>query len=168
MGLDIWLFGGFGIFLVLLFLVIYFKDLESNRKFERFERAIEDLNHQNHQLRQSLAHKNETDRVWLDDVKLEFHKKVQDEINTKVLPLLDSLKDIEDVISSFRSDQQERIVKLEQRAKSMNIISPTSSTSNEKEVIQAYNSGKKVHEIAKDLRIGLGEVEFILKMHNLL
>lgn len=166
MGLDLLLFGGFGIFLLLLFFVMYFKDLESNRKFERYARSIEDLNRQIHQLRQSLAKKNEHDKILADEIKLDIHKKVQDEINTRVLPLLDSLQDIEDIISSFKNDQQERMVKLEQRTKSINL--PNSSTSNEKQVIQAYNSGKKIHEIARDLRIGLGEVEFILKMHDLL
>lgn len=166
MGLDLLLFAGFGIFLVLLFFVIYFKDMESNRKFERYGRSIEDLNRQNHQLRQILAQKKEEDKILADEIKLEVHKKVQDEINTRVLPLLDSLQDIEEIIANFKNDQQERMVKLEQRTKSINL--PNSSTSNEKQVIQSYNNGKKIHEIARDLRIGLGEVEFILKMHNLL
>lgn len=166
MELDLLLFVGFGILLVLLFFVMYFKDLESNRKFERYGRSIEDLNRQIHQLKQSIAHQKEHDKILADDIKIDIHKKVQDEINTRVLPLLDSLEDIEGIISSFKNDQQERMVKLEQRTKSINM--PNSSTSNEKQVIQAYNNGKKIHEIARDLRIGLGEVEFILKMHDLL
>ncbi len=167
MSMDMMILGGFGFFLVLIFLIIYLRDLESSRKFERFERAIEDLNHQNHQLKQQLSHKSEADRVWVDDLKMEFHKKVQDEINTKVLPLLDSLKDIESIISDFKSDQHSRISKLEERAKGVNLPSNPSSN-NEKEVVRSYNEGKQVYQIAKDMRLGIGEVEFILKMNNLL
>lgn len=167
MNIDIWLFGGFAVFLILLFLIMYFKDVESTKKFERFARAIEDLNQQNHQLRHALAHKKEEDKVWLDEIKLEFHKKVQDEINTKVMPLLGSLQEIEGVIGDFKDDQLQRIGKLEERTKSINSLSSNATTSHEKDVIRLFNSGKNAYSIAKNLRIGVGEVEFILKMHNL-
>lgn len=168
MNIDMILFIGFGVFLVLIFLIIYLKDLEANRKFERFAMAIEDINRQNHKLHQALAKKKEEEKVWLDEVKLEIHKKVQDEINTKVLPLLDSLEEIEDVIKHFKSDQHDRISQLEERTKSINALSQNAKTSHEKQIIQAYDSGKKIYEIAKDLRIGMGEVEFVLKMHKLI
>ncbi len=166
MELNLILFIGFGIFLILLFLIVYFKDLESNAKFERYARSIEDLNRQVHQLRQSLAHKQEEDKILKDEILFSVHQKVQDEINTHIVPLLDSLKEIENVIYSFKDDQLQRMTSLENKTKSINL--PNSTTSNEKQVIQAYNSGKKTNQIARDLRIGLGEVEFILKMNNLL
>lgn len=168
MNIDTILFVGFGFFLVLIFLIIYLKDLESNRKFERFARAIEDINRQNHKIRQIQAKKNEQEDIWLNDVKLEIHKKVQDEINTKVLPLLDSLEEIEEVIKHFKADQQTRLSQLEQRTKSINNLSQSSQTSNEKQITQAYDAGKKIFEIAKDLRISMGEVEFVLKMNKLI
>ncbi len=167
MSLDMILLGGLGGLLVLMFLLMYFKDLESSKKFGRFERAIEDLNHQNHQLKQVLASINEKEKIWLDDAKLDIHKKVQDEINTNVLPLLDSLKDIEEVLASFKNTQDERIGKLEKRAKSFDIPNDVHAT-NDKKVVEYYNEGKKPHEIAKALRMGLGEVEFVLKINNLL
>lgn len=168
MNIDMILFMGFGVFLILIFLIIYLKDLEANRKFERFARAIEDINRQNHQIRQTQAKQKESEDIWLDDAKLEIHKKVQDEINTKVLPLLDSLEEIEEVIKHFKTDQQNRMSQLEERTKSINTISQNAKTSNEKEIIQAYDNGKKIYEIAKDLRISMGEVEFVLKMNKLL
>ncbi len=168
MSIDLILFIGFGVFLILLFLVIYLKDVESNRKFERFARAIEDMNRQNHHLHQNLAKKKEQDKVLLDELKLEIHKKIQDEINTKVLPLLESLEEIEEIINSFKTDQQNRISQLEERTKSINALSQNATTSHEKQIIQAYDNGKKIYEIAKDLRIGIGEVEFVLKMHKLI
>ncbi len=166
MSIDSILFIGFGVFLVLLFVVIYLKDVESNRKFERFARAIEDANRQNHRLHQALAKKKEEDKMMIDEFRLEMHKKVQDEISSTVYPLLESLKDIEQIISNFKTDQQDRISELEERTKSINALSKNSTTSHEKQIIQAYNEGKQVHDIAKDLRIGIGEIEFVLKMNG--
>lgn len=163
MNLDIWLSVGTYVFLVLLFLIIYFKDVESSKKFERFERAIEDLNHQNHQLRHALNAKDEMQKEALQAMKLDFSVKIENEINAKFNPFINSLKDIENVICDFQTDQQERIVKLEQSSRNI-----PSVTSHEKQVIHAYQNGKSLHEIAKDLRIGLGEIEFILKMNHLL
>lgn len=167
MGIDTLVFIGFGVVLGLLFLIIYFKDIESNKKFERFERTIEDLNRQNHQLKQALIHKKDEDISWIEGIKAGLRGSVQEEINNHVVPLLDSLKDIEGIIEEFKTEQQNRIIKLEERTKSINMLSPISSSSNEKQVLQAYKSGQSVHTIAKDLRLGVGEVEFILKMNNL-
>lgn len=167
MGIDIMVYIGFGVIMALLFLIIYFKDIESSKKFERFERTIEDLSRQNHQLKQALIHKKDEDTSWVEGIKSQLKGSVQEEINNHVIPLLDSLRDIEGIIEDFKTEQQNRIIKLEERTKSMNMLSPTSSTSNEKQVIQAYKNGSSINTIAKDLRLGVGEVEFILKMHNL-
>ncbi len=124
MTLDILLFIGFGVLLALILLFVYLKDAESNKKFERFERVIEDLNHQVHTLEHNL------------DLKMQENQ-----------------KHIEDFL---------------QKAKSTGTVSYASSISNNKNMIIAlHKKGKKHHEIAKELRIGLGEVEFVLKMHNL-
>lgn len=168
MQIDILLFGGYAAFLVILFLIVYFKDMESNKKFERFARAIEDLNQQNHKLRHALLQKKEENKLFMDEAKMEFSRKVQDEINQKVLPLLNSLKEIEGIMGEFKSDQLSRLNKLEERTKSFSSLSPSSSVSHEKDVVELYNEGRTIPAIAKDLRIGVGEVEFILKMHNML
>lgn len=166
MGIDTLIYLGIGAILVLLFLVVYFKDQESNKKFERFERIIEDLNRQNHQIKQALLRK-DSEKDSLENLKNQFQYSAKEEVAEQVAPILSSLREIESIIEEFKGEQENRIAKLEERTKTFT-LSQNASTSNEKQVIQLYKSGKNMQEIAKDLRIGLGEVEFILKMHNCL
>ena len=102
-----------------------------------------------------------------ESLEVYMHQKVQDEINENVIPLLNSLKGIEEVIQTLQDEQQDRLSALEERTKSINRISPPSLVSDDKQVMQMYKDGKKEYEIAKELRMGLGEVQFILRMNNL-
>jgi DNA-binding NarL/FixJ family response regulator len=167
MDFDLLVYAGIAAVLVLLFLMIYLKDSESQRKFTHFERTIEELMQQNHQLRREILQLEKAEKNKLDAFEAKFHNMVQEEINTHVLPLLNSLKEIENVIQNFQEEHQDRLAFLEERTKSINRFASPSASSNEKQVIALYKEGKKEHEIAKELRLGLGEVQFILKMNYL-
>lgn len=167
MDLDLLVYAGIGALLLLLFLMVYFKDSETTQKFSKFERMVEELMQQNHQLRREMLKQEKEFKAR--DVAFEeyFRKRVQEEINTHVMPLLNSLREIEGIMQSFQEEQQDRLSSLEERTKTMNRITLPSATSNEKQVVALFKEGKKEHEIAKELRLGLGEVQFILKMNYL-
>jgi DNA-binding NarL/FixJ family response regulator len=167
MDLDLLVYAGIGALLLLLFLMVYFKDSEAAQKFSKFERMVEELMQQNHQLRREMLKQEKEFKAR--DVAFEeyFRKRVQEEINTHVMPLLNSLREIEGIMQSFQEEQQDRLSSLEERTKTMNRITLPSATSNEKQVVALFKEGKKEHEIAKELRLGLGEVQFILKMNYL-
>ncbi len=165
MQIDTILFLCFGVFLALMFFIMYVKDLESSKKFERYARSIEDLNRQLHKVRQELAQKKEEDKLFKDEVSLQVHRKVKEEIDTKINPLLSSMQGMEEVVYNFQNNHQQRMNSLEQKTKSMSL---SSSLANERQVVNFHAQGKKASEIARDLRVGIGEVEFILKMNNLL
>jgi DNA-binding NarL/FixJ family response regulator len=167
MEFDLLVYAGIGVLFVLLFLLVYSKDAESNQKFVKFERMIEELMHQNHQLRRELLKVEKDHKTQNEAFESYFHKRVQEEINTNIMPLLNSLREIEGIMQSFQEEQQDRLSSLEERTKTMNRIASPSASSNEKQVVQLFKQGKKEHEIAKELRIGLGEVQFILKMNYL-
>jgi len=167
MDFDLLVYAGVAVVLFLLFLMIYLKDGETHRKFTHFERSIEELMQQNHQLRREILQQEKLEKSKLDQFEARFHELVQEEINTHVLPLLNSLKEIEHIIQNFQEEHQDRLSFLEERTKSMNRFASPSATSNEKQVIALFKDGKKEHEIAKELRLGLGEVQFILKMNYL-
>ncbi len=164
MSIDTLMYIGFGVLLVLLVLFIYFKDLESNRKFERFEGVIEDLNQQIHQLKQLTEQKNREDRALAEHNRIEIDKKIQDEINSRTLPIINSLKGISSLVDNLKEEQQECTFKLSQISQESKVL----KASNEEQIIKMYNNGKNYQEIAKELHVSLGEVEFVLKIHNLL
>ncbi len=167
MDFDLLVYAGIAAVLCIIFLFIYFKDSETNSKFRRFERSIEELMQQNHQLRREILRQEKNEKTKLESFEVHIHARVQEEINTHVLPLLNSLKEIEGIMQNFQEEQQDRLSFLEERTKSINRFASPSASSNEKQVINLYKDGKKEHEIAKELRLGLGEVQFILKMNHL-
>ncbi|MBN2963966.1 hypothetical protein JWV37_04155 [Sulfurospirillum sp. T05] len=167
MDFDLLVYAGIGALLLLIFLMVYFKDSESAQKFSKFERMVEELMQQNHQLRREMLEQNKQIKAKEAAFEEYFHKRVQEEINTNVMPLLNSLREIENIMQNFQEEQQDRLSSLEERTKTINRFAAPSATSNEKQVITLFKEGKKEHEIAKELRLGLGEVQFILKMNYL-
>jgi len=155
---------------IIIFLMVYIRDGEVNKKLLIYEKSIEELNYQNHVLNKALNElSSATKEPALDTNALEkkILGSVKEEIHQSVLPLLGSLKDVEKIMQNFRDEQSARIDRLESRAKEMSFSSSSPSTSNEKVIISHYAKGKSEAEIAKDLRIGIGEVDLVLKLANL-
>lgn len=164
---NLLIYAGFVIMFIIIILFIFSKEGENRSKFKSFERSIEELMQQNYQLRKEILNLEKSEKSKLDSFESHLQLKIQDEINSKVMPLLNSLKEIEDIMLNFKAEQQDRISFLEEQTKSINRFASPSASTNEKQVVSLYKSGKREHEIAKELRMGLGEVQFILKMNDL-
>ena len=89
------------------------------------------------------------------------------EVQHSLLPVVASLKDVEKIMQHFRDEQSARIDRIESRTKEMSFASVVPSSSNEKMILSLFAKGKSEAEIAKDLRIGVGEVDLVLKLANL-
>ena len=81
----------------------------------------------------------------------------------KVTPVFSDKEDLE----NFKEEQSARIDRIESRTKEMNCLPSSTSSSNEKMIVAQYARGKSEAEIAKDLRIGIGEIDLVLKLANL-
>jgi cell fate regulator YaaT (PSP1 superfamily) len=81
--------------------------------------------------------------------------------------MISSLQDIETIMENFKEEQSARIDRIESRTKEMNCLPSSTSSSNEKMIVAQYARGKSEAEIAKDLRIGIGEIDLVLKLANL-
>ncbi|NPA73577.1 MAG: hypothetical protein GXO12_02590, partial [Epsilonproteobacteria bacterium] len=60
----------------------------------------------------------------------------------------------------------DRINAIEEKIKQYSSL-PDTYQSNDKRVVSLYNDGLTVSEIAKNLRMGIGEVELVLKIAGL-
>lgn len=155
---------------VIIFLMVYIRDVEVNKKLLIYEKSIEELNYQNHVLNKTLNELSmATKEPTVDPKALESKilNHVKEEIHQSVLPLVGSLKDVEKIMQNFRDEQSARIDRLESRTKEMSFASSSPSSSNEKVILTQYAKGRSEAEIAKDLRIGIGEVDLVLKLANL-
>lgn len=155
---------------VIIFLMVYIRDVEVNKKLVIYEKSIEELNYQNHVLNKTLGELASATKEPAIDVKALEGKilgRVKEEIQQSVFPLVGSLKDVEKIMQNFRDEQSSRIDRLENRTKEMSFASSAPSSSNEKVIVSQYAKGRSEAEIAKDLRIGIGEVDLVLKLANL-
>lgn len=144
----------------------YIKDRENVHKIVRLEHAIEDINKHLHYLRKSVDESASKPVLDADSLKDEIKISLDREINSKILPILKSLQGFENVIEEFQNEQENRLANLEQRAQNMSKLSPD-SLGDEAKIVELFRQGKSIAQIAKDLRISTGNVEFTLKMKDL-
>ena len=169
MGSDFLIFIGFGVVLILIFLIVVFKDMQANKKFARYEKVLEGVIQENHNLKKQIQNLSASSDAEFDadyiESKLEL--KLNEQINSKIIPILNALRGIENSIDNFHSEQQDRLYTLEERTKNIGKITSASESNDEKRIIELYGEGKSIENIAKDLRIGVGKVELALKLYKI-
>ena len=167
--MEIYIFLGFGIVLAIIVALMLIKDSETNKKFARFERAIESVMQENFNLKKQIsmlegeAFKNSEQ---YDPHKKQIKENIDLQINEKIVPIIRAIKSIERVIDDFATEQKDRIVSLEERTRDINKIAP-SVINEEEQILKMFKDGKSAAMIAKDLHVGMGRVEFVLKFHKL-
>ncbi|ALF46956.1 hypothetical protein CCON61_04225 [Campylobacter concisus] len=167
--MEIYIFLGFGIVLAIIVALMLIKDSETNKKFARFERAIESVMQENFNLKKQIsmlegeAFKNSEQ---YEPLKKQIKENIDLQINEKIVPIIRAIKSIERVIDDFATEQKDRIVSLEERTRDINKIAP-SVINEEEQILKMFKDGKSAAMIAKDLHVGMGRVEFVLKFHKL-
>ena len=167
--MEIYIFLGFGIVLAIIIALIFIKDSETNKKFARYERAIESAMQENYNLKKqlvALASFKPDDDEQLKDVKDELKEQINEQINEKIVPIIRAIKSIERVIDDFANEQKDRMFNLEERTRDISKIAP-SVINEEEQILKMFKDGKSAAMIAKDLHVGMGRVEFVLKFHKL-
>ncbi|WP_107811546.1 DUF6115 domain-containing protein [Campylobacter concisus] len=167
--MEIYIFLGFGIVLAIIVALMLIKDSETNKKFARFERAIESVMQENFNLKKQIsmlegeAFKNSEQ---YEPLKKQIKENIDLQVNEKIVPIIRAIKSIERVIDDFATEQKDRIVSLEERTRDINKIAP-SVINEEEQILKMFKDGKSAAMIAKDLHVGMGRVEFVLKFHKL-
>jgi hypothetical protein len=160
---------GLIVLVIIVFLMVSLKDNETSKKLSRYERIIEDLSRQNHKIKRELEKQASQKKQMEIEIEERINKNIKDQVQQSVLPMLEAMREIENVMHSFQDEQIERIDRIEERSSKENIsyLPSQAAASNEKIIIAQYSQGKSEASIAKDLRIGIGEVDLVLKLANL-
>lgn len=159
---------GIIIILALLFGIMVLKDKESTAKFIRFEKTIEGILRENYEIKKQLdrikEHNLNTDT---DEIKNLCFQHIDTQLRDKTMPMLATLQELKQKIQQSQDEQQSRIFNLEERTRDFNKIAPPSPESESEEILRLYKSGKSLESIAKDMQLGIGRVEFVLKMQGM-
>ncbi|WP_257928389.1 hypothetical protein UPTC5044_1383 [Campylobacter lari] len=173
MGSDLLLWLVVALLIFAMFAYMMIKEKENIAKINELGKMIEDLNKQCHYLKKESLEEQEQEKEEIDteaikeELKEELLQVLEQKINQNILPILSALKEVEEVIEEFQSEQKNRLLNLEQKTQSITKLSP-SYDNEEQKVIELFNQKKSIEQIAKDLRIGMGRVELILKFNKLL
>jgi phage shock protein A len=152
---------------VIIMIMMSIKDSETSKKLSRYEQSIDNLAQQNHTLRKEILQLVKNRDKFMDEMEETLEGRVKEQVQQSVYPLIESMREIENVMQSFQDEQVGRIDKIEERRNEINYIPKNANISNEKLIIAQYSQGKSEALIAKDLRIGIGEVDLVLKLANL-
>ena len=167
MSIETLAFIALAVLVIIIFLMVYIRDIEINKKLAVYERSIEELNYQNHVLNKTFKESKKEEPIDTQALERKILEASKSEIQRTILPMITSLQDIEEIIETFKEEQSARIDRLESRTKEMSGLPTGTSSSNEKMIVAQYARGRSEAEIAKDLRIGIGEVDLVLKLANL-
>lgn len=167
---EILIYIAFGIVLAILFMLFWLNNLENNRKFRKLHNVMQELIKENHLLKKEMKGFSQIPKgsdMSYGNIQAQIKVMVEDSVKSSVIPILNTLKEIEVGIDNFQLDNQNRLINLEERTKNISKISP-SYNNEEERIIELFKSGRSVESIAKDLRISVGSVEIILRLHRLI
>lgn len=175
MGLtDILIYASFGIFLFILFVINFLRDAQVNRKFKIYDKILDGLIKENYNLKKlindmpvqtEIRHSGGLD-LSMDELAKRIDIRINDALSSRVIPMLQSLKKIEDSIDRFQDEQQDRIFNIEERTKNISKITPPNFDQEENRIVNMYRSGQSPEQIAKELNMGVGRVNLVLKLHK--
>lgn len=151
------------VFIALVFGVVIavfalFRTFMNSKKMQNLEETIEGLSTQFHQIQKDIQ------KVLAHQKFIENSAKegVAENINT----FYRDLKEIREMVKSDRNYFEEKLIKLDSRVRDFGHLSGMNDV-DEKRIISLFKDGWSVDSIAKELRIGRGEVEFTLKIADI-
>ncbi len=148
-------------FIIIIYVYLIVKDNETNKKFYLYEKAIENLNKKIFDLEKNKQTKD------IEEYKEYFQnyidEKLKEDIQNITVFVLNLKKEIDNELSNAKNDILKQIEYISEKIKNFASMQQTYQT-NDKKIISLYNEGFGVNEIARKLRIGIGEVELVLKL----
>ncbi len=167
MSIDLIAIVALTVLICVLFLFVFLRDQYVNKKLKLYEKIIEDINRDNHDISKQLEKVLSKKEINPETIESQIKTDIENEVQKSLMPLVESIREIESVMLNFQDEQISRIDTLEEEKNRANFAPPNMVDSNEKLIISQYKKGKSEAMIAKDLRIGIGEVDLILKLANL-
>lgn len=146
---------GIVIIFVLIFVFFYIKDGEVQKRLLRYEKSLDDLNKEIFKIQKFLK-SNEIENGYSEEsqkqLKLDFRN---------------TIDDIYAIIEKDREYVDNKLLIIEDKIKELNYFPSSSSNVDDKRIISMFKDGWSIESIAKELMITKSEVEFTLKLANL-
>ena len=157
------------VIVIFILIYIYIKDNEQLRKFRLYEKAFEELN-QNQINIQTTLKSSEKGQLKKSEV-LSLLDNSEKSMEEGIEALVEKIKEIDMKIDSLQSDMVSQIKTMEEEH---SIQPPTINTytsarkDNTDRVLEMHENGFGSETIAKELKMTIGEIEFIIKRSQMM
>ncbi|PAF52122.1 helix-turn-helix domain-containing protein [Helicobacter sp. 13S00477-4] len=153
--------------LIILIFYIYLKDKEFYQKTQRLEKAIETISKEIYKIRKSIQENEMHNEFTNSTLGTNIKNEVKNNLNTSLSNLYSHIQNIKETLDKDRDYFEEKIITLEGKVREFGHFSNGGNDIDEKRIVSMFQDGWSVDSIAKELRIGRGEVEFILKLADI-
>ncbi|PAF47266.1 hypothetical protein BKH46_04070 [Helicobacter sp. 12S02634-8] len=166
---DLWLASAGLVLLALIFLVLYsyIKDRESQKKAQRLEKAIEILGKEIYKIKKWVQENEMQSEFANSTLGANIKNEVKSNLSASFSNLYTHIQGVQETLEKDRDYFEEKIITLENRLREFGHFAPSGNDIDEKRIITMFQDGWSIESIAKELRIGRGEVEFILKLADI-
>ena len=161
-----------GLALVLLIVVIYMavKDRETSRKLAMMEAGMDGMNREIFKLSKEIEGMKKAFNEELMRIELEQRHEGGETsdrlINKKLQPFALQVQHLQEQIDAIHTELQERVEKLDGKVRQV-AFAAEHSAPDEQKILQLHAQGLDSETIAKQLRLGKGEVELVLKFSKI-
>ncbi len=153
---------------VMLIVIIYLtiKDKESTRKIAMLETGIDTLNQELFRITKEIESlKKELKES--DEKVLEIDTEMIDSIvHNKLKPFAVQMQNMDEKITFLSEDLFENLERIQNQMRHITFANDHTVPS-EKQILQLHSQGMDAESIAKQLRLGKGEVELVLKFSKI-
>ncbi|MCR4942842.1 MAG: hypothetical protein K5978_08670 [Campylobacter sp.] len=164
---EIFLFG-FILVLAIFFVFMLLKENENNKKFTRYEKTLEAIMQENFLLKKEISklQPQQAQDIDINAIQNRILSNINAIIDEKLANFTPNLiHDNGGYDVEVFDEIQERLFRLEGRSRELNKMVPNEQSQKD-QIIKMFNNGKSVEQIAKDMRLGIGWVETILRLNN--
>ncbi|PAF42686.1 helix-turn-helix domain-containing protein [Helicobacter sp. 11S03491-1] len=157
------------VLLVLVFLVLYnyIKDRESLKKTQRLEKAIEALSKEIYKTRKWIQENEMQAEFANSTLGNNIKDEVKSNLNSSLSNLYSHIQNMQQTLDKDRDYFEEKIISLEGKVREFGHFSSSGNDVDEKRIVAMFQDGWSIDSIAKELRVGRGEVEFTLKLADI-
>ncbi len=162
--------GGLAAALLIVVLYMAVRDRETSRKLAMLERSIDTLNQELFALEKKVE---ESRRQLLEELmKFELQERQEGVESAEVAlrkelrPFTLQLQQLQEQVDAIREELGERVEKLDGKVRQVAFASEHAAP-DEQKILQLHAQGMDAESIAKQLRLGKGEVELVLKFSKI-
>lgn len=156
---------GLAAFLILLF--TYLKDLESTKRLDKFEIAIDNLHDEIYRLQKWVKKIEGEQEEKIEQFQTQVQNQTQNIVTKSLGEAFEHLENIEQKVNDKIQLATDNLSHLDGRIKELGFLSSSATSLDEKKIIALLQEGKNADAIAKELGITCGEVELFLQLSDI-